>query len=111
MSRFFNDIATLFVQYLDIKARQYTTDALHETRRIVYGLVFFAVAVVFWTVGLIFLFTAVFFALSPWRVAAPPAAWTGLIALATGMVVALGGMRFYRKRAVRSRRLGSDGGL
>ncbi len=93
----FNDVGKLLVQYVDLKARQYTSEAFEETRRIIFSLLIFAASGLFWAVGIVFLFGSLFFRLSRGLIGFwVPAAETGLAAFIVGALltaVAIGSMR------------------
>lgn len=91
----FSDVARLFGEYVDLKAREYASGAMEETRKIAYGVILFAVGGFFWGASIMFLFVSLFFRLAPGLDAySPAAAWTGLSAAA---VAALSSFIAYRR--------------
>ncbi|MGE5308401.1 MAG: phage holin family protein [Deltaproteobacteria bacterium] len=105
MKNIFGDLGRLLVQYIDLKARQYATEAFDETRTIVQGVAFFAASAIFWTIGLVFVFLAVFFWLSPtMKDLAVPALITAGISIVIAAVVTYSGVRVLNKRSFPGRR-------
>lgn len=100
----FNEVTGLFLEYVDLKARQYTTYAREETRRVFSGLLLFAASALFCALGLVFLYICLFFALSlPLRGLALPALYTGAAAALAGVVLAAAGLRVMRSRVAGSK--------
>ena len=66
-------------------------------RRFTIGAVVIMVSSIAWTASLIFLMMSLFFSLSPYGTLAGPALWTGLGAVAVGVILVLIGLTLLRK--------------
>lgn len=83
-----NDIAKIFIQYVDLKARQYTSDALEESRRVITGALLFLAGGLFWGMGAFFLFAGLFFRIADTLNAfARPAVYTGTASLVIALFI------------------------